>query len=167
MSTMTPRARRVGWAVGMILVVVLVVAGASTTPQTGMSDDRLYSLAGQMKCLQCLGESVAGSQSDIAQEMRAEIRRQMRKGRSDDEILTYFADRYGQRVLLTPSASGLSSVVWILPVVAAGLGVAGLGFAFATWRRQRDDASAADVSAEDEALVAAAVERLEAPEAGR
>ena len=70
-------------------------------------------------------------------------------------------------MLLTPSASGLSSVVWILPVVAAGVGVAGLGFAFATWRRQRDDAASEEVSAEDEALVAAAVERLEAPETRR
>lgn len=164
---MSPQLRRAGWAVGLVLVVVLVALGASTTPDTGQSDDRLYALAGQMKCLQCLGESVAGSQSDIAQEMRAEIRRQMRRGRSDDEILTYFADRYGQRVLLTPSASGLSSLVWVVPVVAAGLGVAGLGFAFATWRRQRDDAASAEVSAEDEALVAAAIERLDEPESTR
>lgn len=164
---MSPQLRRAGWAVGLVLVVVLVALGASTTPDTGQSDDRLYALAGQMKCLQCLGESVAGSQSDIAQEMRSEIRRQMRRGRSDDEILTYFADRYGQRVLLTPSASGLSSLVWVVPVVAAGLGVAGLGFAFATWRRQRDDAASAEVSAEDEALVAAAIERLDEPESTR
>src|SRR3954465_8570627 len=89
--------RRLGWAVGLALVAVLVVIGAGVTPTSGHSEDRLYALAGQMKCLQCAGESVAGSQPDIAVKMRAEIRAQMRRNRTDDEILEYFADRHGQR----------------------------------------------------------------------
>ena len=118
---------------------------------------RVYALAGQMKCLQCLGESVAGSQADIAVKMRTEIRAQMRKGRTDDEILSSFADTYGQRVLLNPSGDGVASLVWVIPVVIAGLGTVGLALAFARWRRQRDDAGTTEVTDEDRALVDAAL----------
>jgi len=155
---MSTNVRRVGWLAALVAVVVLVALGARSTPTSGVSEDRLYALAGQMKCLQCLGESVAGSQADIAIKMRSEIRTQMRKGRTDDEILSYFADRYGQRVLLNPSGSGVTALVWILPVVVAGIGMAGLGVAFATWRRQRDDASGTTVSEEDQELVAEALD---------
>jgi len=151
------RARAAGWAVAAVAVVVLVVVGARATPTSGASDDRLYALAGQMKCLQCLGETVAGSQADIAVKMRTEIRAQMRAGRTDDEILTFFADKYGQRVLLNPSSSGVTAVVWVLPVVVVGLGVLGLGVVFARSRGQRHDAGAADVSDEDRDLVDAAL----------
>lgn len=150
-------ARRAGWVVALIAVVALVVIGARPTPTSGTSDDRLYALAGEMKCLQCLGETVAGSQADIAVKMRSEIGEQMRKGRTDDEILSFFADTYGQRVLLNPSSKGLTSLVWITPVVVAGLAVIGLGLAFGRWRRQRDDAGQTEVSEADRALVEAAL----------
>lgn len=146
-------ARRAGWAAALVAVVVLVGLGARTTPTTGTSEDRLYSLAGQMKCLQCFGESVAGSQADIAIKMRTEIRAQMRKGRSDDEILSFFANTYGERVLLNPSGDGITSLVWIIPVVVSGVAVVGLGLAFANWRRQRDDAGGIEVSDADRSLV--------------
>ncbi len=151
------RLRLLGWAGALVAVVVLVGLGARTTPTSGTSEDRLYALAGQMKCLQCLGESVAGSQADIAVKMRTEIRAQMRKGRTDDEILSSFADTYGQRVLLNPSGDGVASLVWVIPVVIAGLGTVGLALAFARWRRQRDDAGTTEVTDEDRALVDAAL----------
>lgn len=164
---MSSAARRAGWAAALVAVVVLVALGARTTPTEGMSDDRLYALAGQMKCLQCAGESVAGSESDIAQRMREEIRRQMRRGRSDDEILTFFADRYGQRVLLNPSSDGIAALVWVVPVVVVALGAVGVGFRFASARRQRADAAVEAVSPEDEAMVAAALADLRPETDGR
>ena len=62
-----------------------------------------------------MGESVAGSQAPLAVQFRDEIRSQMRAGKTDDEILNYFADRYGQDVLLNPPSTGLGAAVWILP----------------------------------------------------
>lgn len=150
-------ARLAGWVAALVAVVVLVVVGASSTPTSGASDDRLYALAGQMKCLQCAGESVAGSQADIAIKMRSEIRDQMRQGRTDDEILTFFSERYGQRVLLNPSGDGVSALVWVIPVVVVGVGLLGVGFNFVRSRRERELAVSTEVSAEDAALVDAAL----------
>lgn len=155
----SPRVRAVGWVLALAAVVALVVIGAKGAPRSGLSDDRLYALAGQMKCLQCAGESVAGSQADIAVKMRTEIRSQMRQGRTDDEILSYFADRYGQRVLLNPAGAGISALVWIIPVVVVGVGAVGIAFNFGSSRRRRAAAAVAarDVSTEDRAVVEAAL----------
>ncbi len=43
-----------------------IVVGAGTPPGTGVSDERLFAIAGRLKCLQCVGESVAASQSPMA-----------------------------------------------------------------------------------------------------
>lgn len=147
--------RRWGWlALGMVLVVAFAL-GWPRTPTSGDSDDRLYALSGELKCLQCVGETVANSQAPIAVEIRTELRKQMRSGKTDDEIRQYFVDRYGEQVLLTPSGSGLTGVVWIVPVVALAAGVVGLGLAFGRWRSQREDTP--EVSDADRDLVAKAL----------
>lgn len=127
--------RHRAWWVGMAVVVVgvLVFAGGRA-PDEGTGDERLYALAGQLKCLQCVGESVAASQAPLAEQFRDEIRAQMATGASDDEILAFFVDRYGDQVLLEPPTTGLSALVWVLPVLVVGAAVVGLGFAFGRWR---------------------------------
>lgn len=130
------RGRLLGWAaMGVVLVVMLTVFGRSD-PTSGTGDDRLHSLAGELKCLQCVGESVASSQSNLAVEFRSEIRRRMAAGDSDDEILAYFASTYGEQVLLRPPGTGLVGVVWVLPVVLAAVALAGVVLVLQRWRRE-------------------------------
>ncbi len=132
-----PAAVRRQWlwwvAMSLVVVVVLVFAGG-TSPDGGTSDDRLYGLAGQLKCLQCVGESVAASQAPLAEQFREEIRTQMATGSTDGEILEFFVERYGEQVLLEPPATGLGALVWVVPVLALGAAVVTLGFAFKRWR---------------------------------
>lgn len=156
---MTARRRiaRYGWAwvlLGVVAVGALVV-GARVPPTSGTSDERLFALAGQLKCLQCVGETVANSQAPIAIEVRADLQRQMRAGKTDDEILQYFVDRYGEHILLRPSGSGLTGVVWVVPVVAVAAALVGLAFAFLRWRNRRVDPG--EISPEDRELVARAL----------
>ncbi|HKY14907.1 MAG TPA: cytochrome c-type biogenesis protein CcmH [Microthrixaceae bacterium] len=143
-------ARRGIWILVGVAVVVLLAVGTRREPTGGNSDDRLFAIAGDMKCLQCVGENVANSQAAIAVQMREEIRRQMAAGRTDDEIFTYFADRYGPRVLLNPAGSGLASLVWVVPVLVVGLGLLGVGMVFT---RSRRSATAATATADDLELV--------------
>jgi cytochrome c-type biogenesis protein CcmH len=117
-------------------VVALVVAFAGSAPTSGVSDERLFSLAERLKCQQCVGESVAGSQSPSAVQFREEIAAQMGTGRTDDEILNFFVDRYGDEVLLNPPSSGLGALVWIVPVVAGAAAVLALASTFRRWRSQ-------------------------------
>ncbi len=129
------RRRPAIWLVmAAIAVVLLIVFGRGPEPG-GTSDDRLYGIAEQLKCLQCVGESTAASQSPLAQKFRDEIRVQMAEGSSDSEILDFFSARYGDEVLLTPSATGASALIWIIPLLLVAGGAVVLLFAFRRWSR--------------------------------
>ena len=78
----------------------------------------------------------------------------MSQGHTDDEILNFFADRYGQEVLLNPPSTGVGGLVWVIPVVAVVAAVVGLVLTFRRWRRERGDAHA---SPDDERRVAVAL----------
>ena len=77
--------------------------------------------------------------------------------KSEDEIQAYLVSRFGEEILLTPSSSGVTGLVWVLPVVALALGAAGLFLAFRRWQ-QRPSVAASD---EDRRRVAEA--RAEGP----
>ena len=103
---------------------------------------------------QCVGESVADSQSPSAVQFREEIADQMAQGRTDDEILNFFAERYEQEILLTPPSSGVGSLVWVIPVVAVA---GGLVLLAAAYRRRKLEVASRDVTDEDAERVAAAM----------
>ncbi len=136
-----------------VVVAGLLVLAGSRTPQDGTSDDRLYGIAGQLKCLQCVGESVAASQAPLAEQFRTEIRQQMSAGSTDDEILAFFVDRYGDEVLLEPPASGFGALVWLLPVLLVLAAVAGLVMAFGRWRANQENEGAGVVGAAESSPV--------------
>jgi cytochrome c-type biogenesis protein CcmH len=148
---MSRTTRRWVWVALVIVAAGLLAAGAGRAPTEGSSENRLFAIGNRMKCLQCTGESVSDSQAPIAVQMRTEIRRQMQLGRTDDEIYTFFVERYGSRVLLTPGSTGFAAVVWVLPVVAVGVGAVGLAFVFGRTRRAPTTATDDDKSLVDDA----------------
>ncbi|NLA36196.1 MAG: cytochrome c-type biogenesis protein CcmH [Actinobacteria bacterium] len=153
----SPIVRRAGWLVAALAVVVLIALGASATPMEGDSPERIRNINEQLKCLKCVGESVASAQSEFSREIREDVERQVRAGKTDDEIFTALVNSYGDRVLLNPRASGVAAVVWVLPVLVIGGGIAGLGVAFATAKSRREASTALQVSDADAARVEAAL----------
>ena len=107
------------WAVIAVIGVVMVAVWGSSRPDSGVSVDRQYAIAEQIRCVQCNGETVAGSQTSFAVQARAEIQAQMEQGKTDDEILTYFVDSYGGDVSLLPPSTGAGALLWVLPVIVA------------------------------------------------
>lgn len=142
------------WALMGVIVVVAIVPVSTTTPTEGVSDDRLFAIAMRLKCQQCVGESAADSQSPSAVQFREEISQQMAQGRTDDEILNFFAARFGQEVLLTPPSSGFGALVWVVPVVGVAVGIVLLTAAF---RRRKVEVASREVTDEDADRVAAAL----------
>jgi cytochrome c-type biogenesis protein CcmH len=127
--------RRWSWLVIVALVLVaLVRAGVSDGPPR-TAEERVRDIASTIKCPTCRSQSVAGSDSAAARAIRSEIARRVSDGESPDDIRAAVAATYGDDVLLTPSRSGLEGAVWVLPVVALVLGLAGVSAAFARWRR--------------------------------
>ena len=126
------------WGVWVVLVVVVVAALVVGTTDTGArtEEERVDAIASSVRCPTCRGQSVADSDAIAAENVRREITRRVGEGESDDEIRDALAARFGEGIILTPSRSGVTGLVWVLPVAAAVVALAGLVFAFRRWRRE-------------------------------
>jgi cytochrome c-type biogenesis protein CcmH len=79
-------------------------------------------LASELRCPVCQGNSIQDSPSELAQQMRDVIRDQLRSGKSPDEVRAYFVDKYGEWILLSPKATGLNLIVYVVPFAAVLFG---------------------------------------------
>ncbi|MHC4236232.1 MAG: cytochrome c-type biogenesis protein [Planctomycetota bacterium] len=74
-------------------------------------------IAAQLRCPTCRALSVQDSPSGMAQEMRDLIREQLLTGKTPEEVTAYFVERYGEWILLKPTAQGFNWTVWLLPIL--------------------------------------------------
>tara|TARA_A100001015_G_scaffold197836_1_gene220673 strand:- start:377 stop:712 length:336 start_codon:yes stop_codon:yes gene_type:complete len=79
---------------------------------------RIISLNKEIMCPVCPGESIDQSQNDLAIQMRFIVTKLVNENKSDQEIKEYFVERYGEVVLMEPSANGFGLIAWIVPWVA-------------------------------------------------
>ncbi|MEK7251989.1 MAG: cytochrome c-type biogenesis protein [Actinomycetota bacterium] len=110
-------------AIGVIVasLAVAVVVLASSPPSDA---DRVHHLATVLKCPICTNESIASSPADLARELLVVIEERVADGWTDDEIVDFFVATYGDDVLLDPPSGGRTALLWVLPLLAAGAGVA-------------------------------------------
>ncbi len=123
-----------GGVVALVVAALVWAAWPSSGPPTVAQ--RAHELATELRCPDCQALSVADSPSSSARAILVDLQRRAAAGQSDAAIRRVYVDRYGESILLKPSSSGFGILVWGLPVVAVALALAGLGFAFARWRRQ-------------------------------
>lgn len=98
-------------------------------------DQRTHDVAAQLKCPVCQNESVADSPSTISQQMRGVIRQQLQAGRSEQQIVQYFEDRYGPQIILSPPWRGFSLLIWLVPIVLFLAGIGTLFLIVRDWRQ--------------------------------
>lgn len=150
----SPAASRRNLLWGLLALVVVGALAFGTLDQGEPSDGaRTRALEESIRCPLCRGQSVAQSDAPSARGVSTVIRDQIAAGRTDDEIRDFVASSYGREVLLNPSGSGFSGLVWALPVVMVVIAVAGLVYRFGDWRP-----STAKTTAADRSLVAAALQ---------
>jgi len=99
-------------------------------------EQRLISISEEMRCLVCQNESLAGSRSDLANDLRREIRTLIKEGKSDDQIRSFMVERYGDFVLYRPPVKPITWLLWIGPFIILLIGIAGL----LTYLRRRNNA---------------------------
>ena len=150
------RMRWLRWLPWLGLAVVLVGALAIGTTRQHHAhdlDSRVRGIAAQVKCPTCEGLSTADSDAAASTAIRDEIRKRLQDGENERQIKAFLVSRYGKDILLKPPASGLSSLVWFLPVAAFICALAGLVVAFRRWRvRSGVHPSAADRALVEEAM---------------
>lgn len=126
---------RVGLTALLLVLVVALVLGSGLGGGRPTAAARSAALDSQIRCPSCEDLSVAQSSASAAIAVRHEVARLVRDGQSDQQIEQRLVAQYGPTILLRPPASGLSAVVWVLPVVGGVAAVATVGTMF--WRRSR------------------------------
>jgi cytochrome c-type biogenesis protein CcmH len=115
---------------------------------------RLVKMAEDLRCLVCQNESLAGSHAELAQDLRREIREQMKAGKNDQEVIAYLTERYGDFVLYRPPFKPVTYLLWLGPLLFLGIGV---GIWYLTLKKRR----ALKETPVDEKQIAAAAQLLE------
>src|SRR5262249_12598930 len=100
----TPSVRPSQYRLLTVLLALTIIAAVWSTlwilaPGQQTLDARVQHVASQLKCLICQGESVADSPSTLAQQMRTAIREQLQSGRSEQDVIKYFEQRYGAQII--------------------------------------------------------------------
>ena len=143
----------------LLLAVVAVVAAiwsslflVSAKQQT--LDQHVQEVGAQLKCPICQGESVADSPSLLAQQMRSVIRQQLQEGKSEQEVIQFFVNSYGEQIVWSPPWQGFTLLAWLVPIVLLLGGAVLLFFTLRDWRTLTPGAAATNTtqSEEDRAL---------------
>ena len=82
--------------------------------------ERYRGLVEEIRCLVCQNQSIADSNADLARDLRDKVDEMLRNGRSDEEILSYMVDRYGNFVRYRPPFDASTLLLWCGPFVLAG-----------------------------------------------
>jgi cytochrome c-type biogenesis protein CcmH len=95
-----------------------VAAGeAVPTEMDPVKAARAVKLAEKLRCLVCQNQSIADSNAELANDLRGQIREQIAAGKSDDEIVKYMVDRYGDFVLYQPPFRPTTLLLWAGPAL--------------------------------------------------
>ncbi|HJY29146.1 MAG TPA: cytochrome c-type biogenesis protein [Pyrinomonadaceae bacterium] len=120
-------------------------------------EQRLQNLSKELRCLQCQNQTLADSPAGLAADLRREIRVQMKAGKSDQEVIAFLTQRYGDFILYKPRVTFTTYLLWFGPFV---LLLGGLYVLFVYIKRRRDSFDEKPLTADErrraEALLASA-----------
>jgi cytochrome c-type biogenesis protein CcmH len=141
MNSLIPRSM-----LALIVIMVLSLSGSlfsavllpahAILPEEQLSNPedeaRARALAAKLRCLRCQNQTIDDSDSDFAITIRSLIREQITNDQSDEKILDYFQQRYGDYILFSPPFNSMTMPLWLAPII---LLVFGLGITI--WTRPR------------------------------
>ena len=119
-------------------------------------------LTKELRCLVCQNQTIADSNAELAGDLRRHVYEMLQQGKSEQEIIRFMTDRYGDFVLYKPPFEGKTSLLWIAPVVFL---LMGLMMVFFVIRRKRATAqlqvAALEINTEKQKKVRSLLEKGE------
>lgn len=115
-------------------------------PDAGM-EARAREISKELRCLVCRNENIDESNADLARDLRLLVRERLSAGDSDEAVIDYVVDRYGEYVLLNPTLQGANKILWIAGPVMLLIAL-GVGVSFV--RRRQSDQGPQALSEEEE-----------------
>ena len=116
---MRERLRRL--ACGPLLGLALLQAGGASAHEAAPAatdpvlEARMTQIASELRCLVCQNQTIADSHADLAVDLRRQVREMLAKGSTDDQIVSYMTDRYGDFVRYRPALKATTLLLWFGP----------------------------------------------------
>ncbi len=87
---------------------------------------RYQSLTEELRCLVCQNQNIADSHAELAQDLRRKVYEKLNSGETNEQIIAYMTERYGDFVLYRPPFNTRTLILWLAPVLTLLIG--GIGF---------------------------------------
>lgn len=122
---------------GVAIALALCGAAAAVTPGEMLDDPaleaRARALSAELRCMVCQNQSIDDSDAPLAHDLRVLLRERIVAGDTDEQVMDFLVERYGEFILLKPRFSARTALLWAAPVV---LLVVGGVVAFGVMRRR-------------------------------
>jgi len=129
-----------------VLLTPLSAAPVVTYDFASEEQEALFNkLSTELRCLVCQNQAISDSNADLAKDLRDEMYGMLQQGKSEEEIVEFMVERYGDFVLYNPPLKPMTWVLWFGPAIAL---VAGFFFVVRIINRQKK-AAVADMSSEE------------------
>ena len=131
--------RRASPILMMLCLLLAPVAGLAVSNPAEMlpnpaQETRAEAIGAQLRCLVCQNESIEDSGADLARDLRHVVRVHVAQGESNQQIIAWMVERYGNFIRLRPPFNAVTLLLWAMPLLALGLGAMAAGSA---WRTRR------------------------------
>lgn len=120
---------------GLLSAPALAVLPSEKLADPAM-EARAREISKELRCLVCQNQSIDDSNAELARDLRVLVRERLVAGDSNEQVLAFVHDRYGDFVLLRPPVTGYTAALWFGPAVV--LLLAGAGTAVYMRNRRRD-----------------------------
>ena len=132
----------------LLILVLLISNFAFAGEAMPLAEDpaleaRLKAMSHELRCLVCQNSTLADSSAPLAEDLRKEIRAQMRAGKSDKEVVNYLVARYGDFVRYRPPVNNSTALLWFGPFLLLIIG------GFVLYRVLKKHAGSDDIHGED------------------
>lgn len=117
---------------GVAAAAVLVMVGtasasapreATPTAFDPVAHQRVVEVSEQLRCLVCQNQSIADSNAELAVDLRNQVIEQVKAGKTNQEIVDYMVERYGDFVLYKPRFQANTIILWLGPVALFAVGL--------------------------------------------
>ena len=142
-----------------LILCLLAAPVAAVQPDEILPDPaleaRARAISKGIRCPVCQGETIDDSNASVARDLRLVIRERLLAGDTDDEVVTYVVDRYGEFVLFEPPAKGTNLLLWLAgpAMLLIALGIVAAAMRRRTASQVGTEALSADEQAELDAIL--------------
>jgi cytochrome c-type biogenesis protein CcmH len=123
----------------LFLMLFISACHAQSVPPNSELDQRMMRIASELRCLVCQNQTLADSNAELAIDLKKQLREKLASGMSDQEVIDFMVQRYGDFVLYKPRLQPSTWLLWFGPFLIL---IGGLIFlVFKIRRRQKESLS--------------------------